>query len=50
MQAFRMRVTQIILTKLFLITPPETLICKVVANWFRLGYELSVVNLTPYVV
>ena len=58
-----MKVTLIILTKICLITQPETLEFKKkyptgrlkefaggVANWCRLGYELSVVNSTTDVV
>jgi len=54
-----MKVTQIILTKLCLITPPETWVWEEmqrsdskfefaggVANWYILDYELSVVNNT----
>ena len=62
MQASRLKVTLIILTKLFLIIPPETWVWERiqlsdskfefdgggggVSNWCRLGYELSVVNIT----
>jgi len=61
-----MKVTQIILTKIFFDNTTRNMslrknptvkfkfgICREVggvANWCRLGYELSVVNLTPYVV
>ena len=56
-----MKVTQIILTKIVL-PSPETWVWEKklsdskfeftggVANWYRLGYELSVVNLTTAVV
>jgi len=63
LRASRLKVTQIILTEIFLITPPETLFGEKiqpsdskfefaggVANWCRLGYELSVVNITTDVV
>ena len=56
MHEFRLKVTQIILTKIVLITPPETRVWEITqlsdskcagaaANWCRLGYELSVVKI-----
>ena len=58
-----MKIKQVIHTKIILITPPETGVrfffkmsdskfefAGGVANWCRLGYKLSVVNITTDVV
>jgi len=58
LQASRLKLTQNILTKIVLITPPEKSNSQIqnfnlpgrVSNWCRLGYELSVVNITTDVV